>query len=68
MNEFPPRSFYPSVARTTNRKIKIQMNTIIETFTSVPSAVTLQHSIEAIKIFGPLALVAIATYILTKTK
>lgn len=44
------------------------MNTIIETFTSVPAMVTLQHSIEAIKIFGPLALVVIATHILTKTK
>jgi hypothetical protein len=44
------------------------MNTIIETFTSVPLEVTLQHSLEAIKIFGPLALVMIATFVLIKTK
>jgi hypothetical protein len=50
------------------RKTKIQMNTIIETFTSVPLEVTLQHSLEAIKIFGPLALVMIATFVLIKTK
>jgi hypothetical protein len=44
------------------------MNTIIETFTSVPLVVTLQHCIDAVKIFGPLTLVVIATYILVKTK
>jgi len=42
------------------------MTTIIETFTSVPILVTLQHVLDAVQVFGPLAAIAIITHHLTK--
>jgi hypothetical protein len=44
------------------------MTTIIETFTSVPLIVTLQHCIDAVKAFTPIVLLGLATYLTLRTK